>query len=162
MLNMSNMPQMALLSNGHRVYNLWRRAADYQRDEAITLLAQVGMAEQADRPCSELAYGDVKRVELAMALAHAPRLLLMDEPTAGMAPAERVELMQLTRRIARERQMGVLFTEHSMDVVFGQADRVAVLVRGKLLAQGTPQEIRDDERVQQAYLGTGLVLEKMA
>ena len=97
-----------------------------------------------------------------MALAHAPRLLLMDEPTAGMAPAERVELMQLTRRIARERQMGVLFTEHSMDVVFGQADRVAVLVRGKLLAQGTPQEIRDDERVQQAYLGTGLVLEKMA
>ena len=120
------------------------------------------MEPQAQRPCSELAYGDVKRVELAMALAHAPRLLLMDEPTAGMAPAERVELMQLTRRIARERQMGVLFTEHSMDVVFGQADRVAVLVRGKLLAQGTPQEIRDDERVQQAYLGTGLVLEKMA
>ena len=95
-----------------------------------------------------------------MALAHAPKLLLMDEPTAGMAPAERVALMQLTRRIAHERQMGVLFTEHSMDVVFGQADRVAVLVRGKLLAEGTPQQIRDDERVQQAYLGPGLVLEK--
>ena len=100
------------------------------------------------------------RVELAMALAPAPQLLLMDEPTAGMAPGERVALMQLARRIARERQMGVLFTEHSMDVVFGQADRVAVLVRGQLLAEGTPQQIRADERVQQAYLGTGLVLEK--
>ena len=95
-----------------------------------------------------------------MALAHDPQLLLMDEPTAGMAPGERVALMQLTRRIAQQRRMGVLFTEHSMDVVFGQADRVAVLVRGQLLAEGTPQAIRDDARVQQAYLGTGLVLEK--
>ncbi|MDO4970307.1 MAG: ABC transporter ATP-binding protein, partial [Comamonadaceae bacterium] len=99
------------------------------------------------------------RVELAMALAHNPQLLLMDEPTAGMAPGERVALMQLTRDLALQRRMGVLFTEHSMDVVFGQADRVAVLVRGQLLAQGTPQAVRDDERVQQAYLGTGLVLE---
>jgi branched-chain amino acid transport system ATP-binding protein len=71
-----------------------------------------------------------------------------------------VALMQLTRQIARQRRMGVLFTEHSMDVVFGQADRVAVLVRGQLLAEGTPQAIRADARVQQAYLGTGLVLEK--
>ena len=69
--------------------------------------------------------------------------------------------MALTRRIAQERRMGVLFTEHSMDVVFGQADRVAVLVRGQLLAQGTPQQMRGDPRVQQAYLGTGLVLESM-
>jgi branched-chain amino acid transport system ATP-binding protein len=76
-----------------------------------------------------------------------------------MAPGERVALMQLTRDLARARQMGVLFTEHSMDVVFGLADRVAVLVRGQLLAEGTPQAIRDDARVQQAYLGTGLVLE---
>ncbi|MGE8398270.1 MAG: ABC transporter ATP-binding protein, partial [Comamonas sp.] len=65
----------------------------------------------------------------------------------------------LTRALAQQRHMGVLFTEHSMDVVFGQADRVAVLVRGKLLAQGTPQQVREDERVQQAYLGTGLVLD---
>ncbi|KAB2896160.1 MAG: ATP-binding cassette domain-containing protein, partial [Burkholderiaceae bacterium] len=110
---------------------------------------------QAARPCSELAYGDVKRVELAMALAHTPRLLLMDEPTAGMAPAERLALMALTREIARERRMGVLFTEHSMDVVFGQADRVLVLVRGCLLAEGTPEAIRQDARVQAAYLGSG-------
>lgn len=151
--------QMALLSHDRRIFAWWLRASAHRRADALALLEQVGMAAQADRACSELAYGDVKRVELAMALAHNPQLLLMDEPTAGMAPGERVALMQLTRDLAQQRRMGVLFTEHSMDVVFGQADRVAVLVRGQLLAQGTPQQVRDDERVQQAYLGTGLVLE---
>ena len=158
-LTVSENVQMALLSTDRRIFHWWRRATAHRRSDALALLAQVGMDAQADRPCSELAYGDVKRVELAMALAHNPQLLLMDEPTAGMAPGERVALMQLTRQIARQRRMGVLFTEHSMDVVFGQADRVAVLVRGQLLAEGTPQAIRDDARVQQAYLGTGLVLE---
>lgn len=152
--------QMALLSRDQRIFSWWRRANAHRRSDALALLAQVDMAAQADRPCSQLAYGDVKRVELAIALAHDPQLLLMDEPTAGMAPAERVALMQLARQLAKARQMGVLFTEHSMDVVFGQADRVAVLVRGQLLAEGTPQAIRDDVRVQQAYLGSGLVLEK--
>ena len=152
--------QMALLSANRKICHWWPRAASHRRADALALLAQVNMQAQADRPCSDLAYGDVKRVELAMALAHDPQLLLMDEPTAGMAPGERVALMQLTRSIAQERRMGVLFTEHSMDVVFGQADRIAVLVRGKLLAEGTPQTIRDDARVQEAYLGTGLVLEK--
>lgn len=152
--------QMALLSHDRRIFSWWPRAQAHRRADALALLAQVDMAAQADRPCSQLAYGDVKRVELAIALAHHPLLLLMDEPTAGMAPGERVALMQLTRQLAKARQMGVLFTEHSMDVVFGQADRVAVLVRGQLLAAGTPQQMRDDERVQQAYLGTGLVLEK--
>ncbi|QTW19146.1 ABC transporter ATP-binding protein [Comamonas kerstersii] len=151
--------QMALLSHDRRIFAWWPRASAHRRADALALLDQVGMAAQADRACSELAYGDVKRVELAIALAHNPQLLLMDEPTAGMAPGERVALMQLTRDLALQRRMGVLFTEHSMDVVFGQADRVAVLVRGQLLAQGTPQAVRDDERVQQAYLGTGLVLE---
>ena len=154
--------QMALLSADRRIFAWWPRAGAHRRADALTLLTQVGMAAQAERPCSELAYGDVKRVELAMALAHDPQLLLMDEPTAGMAPGERVALMQLTRDLAQQRRMGVLFTEHSMDVVFGQADRVAVLVRGQLLAEGTPQAIRDDARVQQAYLGTGLVLESQA
>lgn len=152
--------QMALLSHDQHIFSWWPRAAAHRCDHALALLEQVGMHAQADRACSALAYGDVKRVELAIALAHEPKLLLMDEPTAGMAPGERVALMQLTRELARARQMGVLFTEHSMDVVFGQADRVAVLVRGQLLAEGTPQQVRDDARVQQAYLGTGLVLEK--
>ncbi len=146
--------QLALLSHAGLAWRWWRRADGHRRADALALLAQVGMQEQAQRACSELAYGDVKRVELAIALAGSPRLLLMDEPTAGMAPAERVQLMQLVAGLARARRMGVLFTEHSMDVVFGQADRVAVLVRGQLLAEGPPAQIQADERVQAAYLGT--------
>jgi len=145
--------QMALLTHNRRTWHWWQPARSHHMTEATALLAQVGMDSQAHRPCNTLAYGDVKRVELAMALAHSPRLLLMDEPTAGMAPPERLALMQLVRRIAQERSMGVLFTEHSMDVVFGQADRIAVLLGGQLLAQGTPQQIQGNAQVQAAYLG---------
>jgi len=154
--------QMALLSAQGRVFSFFERAAHYRRDEALALLAQVGMAEQAQRPCSVLAYGDVKRVELAVAMANAPRLLLMDEPTAGMAPRERNELMELTKRLVIERQMAVLFTEHSMDVVFAHADRVIVLARGRLIAGGKPADIRDHPKVQEVYLGTGKTFERKA
>ena len=152
--------QMALLSADGQVFSFWRRAADYKHDEALALLAQVGMAAQADRPCSVLAYGDVKRVELAIALANAPKLLLMDEPTAGMAPKERNELMALTKRLVIERNIAVLFTEHSMDVVFAVADRIIVLARGRLIAEGRPQEIRDHAQVQEVYFGSGKTFEK--
>ena len=87
------------------------------------------------------------------ALAHKPRLLLMDEPTAGMAPRERNELMALARRLAREQAIGVLFTEHSMDVVFAHADRIIVLARGELIAEGPPAAVRDDARVREVYFG---------
>jgi len=154
--------QMALLSADHKLFSMWRPAASYRRDDAMALLAQVGMAEQADRPCSVLAYGDVKRVELAIAMANQPKLLLMDEPTAGMAPRERNELMALTKRLVIERGMAVLFTEHSMDVVFAYADRIIVLARGRLIAQGRPAEIRDHPKVQEVYFGTGKTFEKIA
>ena len=147
--------QMALLSFDRRLFSFWRRAADYKRAEALSLLDQVGMQAQAGRPCSELAYGDVKRVELAIAMANSPRLLLMDEPTAGMAPQERNALMALTQGLVRERGMAVLFTEHSMDVVFAYADRMIVLARGRLIAQGKPAEIRDHPKVQEVYFGSG-------
>jgi branched-chain amino acid transport system ATP-binding protein len=114
----------------------------------------VGLAELADRHCATLPYGDVKRVELAIALAGNPRLLLMDEPTAGMAPRERGALMALAAGLARRDRLAVLFTEHDMDVVFGHADRIVVLDRGKVIAQGTPDAIRADPRVQAVYLGT--------
>jgi branched-chain amino acid transport system ATP-binding protein len=151
--------QMALLSRERLVFRPWRRAAAHGRDEAYGLLEQVGMAAQADRPCSVLAYGDVKRVELAMALANRPRLLLMDEPTAGMAPPERHELMALTRRLVVERNLAVLFTEHSMDVVFAHADRLIVLARGELIAEGDAASIRAHPRVQEVYFGTGKTFE---
>ena len=152
--------QMALLSADRRVFAWWRPAAAHRHDDALALLAQVGMAEQAQRPCSVLAYGDVKRVELAVAMAHAPRLLLMDEPTAGMAPRERNELMELTKRLVVERRMAVLFTEHSMDVVFAHADRVIVLARGRLIAEGPPAEIREHPKVQEVYFGSGRTFER--
>ena len=147
--------QMALLSADGRMFSAWRRATAYRREDALNLLAQVGLQDQAERAGHELAYGDVKRLELAMALASQPRLLLMDEPTAGMAPAERRDLMALTRSLVQQRQLSVLFTEHSMDVVFEHADRVLVLARGQAIAYGTPQEVRDDTRVQSVYLGQG-------
>ena len=147
--------QMALLSHDRHAWRWWRRADAHRPQDALALLEQVGMAAQAQRPCSALAYGDVKRVELAMALAHAPALLLMDEPTAGMAPAERVALMSQVAAIARERRIAVLFTEHDMDVVFAHADSVIVLDRGRLIAHGAPEEVRQDPNVRAVYLGSG-------
>ena len=147
--------QVALLSHRRKLGSLFTLAANAQRAEGDALLARVGMLEQADRPCGLLAYGDLKRVELAVALANSPRLLLMDEPTAGMAPRERNELMQLSADLARGSGIAVLFTEHDMDVVFTHADRVIVLSGGELIAEGTPAEVRNHAKVREVYLGTG-------
>jgi branched-chain amino acid transport system ATP-binding protein len=147
--------QMALISHGNEIYKFWPSAASLHRERALKLLDQVGMAADADRPSRELAYGDVKRVELAIALANDPKLLLMDEPTAGMAPRERNELISLVKRLVVERGISVLFTEHSMDVVFAFADRIIVLARGRLIADGSAAQIRDDPKVQEVYFGTG-------
>lgn len=151
--------QMALISRDGRVFRMWGAAAAHARDEAMEILARVGMQDQAQRPCGVLAYGDVKRVELAIALANQPKLLLMDEPTAGMAPRERNALMALTHELVKERNIGVLFTEHSMDVVFGYADRVIVLARGKLIAEGSGEDIRNHPRVRDVYFGGGTTVE---
>ena len=147
--------QVALLSRESRLFDFWSRATQALRSEALELLDAVGRRERADAPCSTLAYGDIKTVELAIALANRPKLLLMDEPTAGMAPRERSALMTLTQRLVRERNLGVLFTEHSMDVVFAHADRIVVLARGQLIASGPPQAIRDHETVREVYFGSG-------
>jgi len=150
--------QMALLAREARLYDFWSRASLQLRGEALELLDAVGLRDRADEPCNTLAYGDIKTVELAIALANKPKLLLMDEPTAGMAPRERAALMALTRRLVRERNLGVLFTEHSMDVVFAHADRIIVLARGQLIASGAPQAIRDHEKVREVYFGSGRLL----
>jgi branched-chain amino acid transport system ATP-binding protein len=122
--------------------------------EAQALLDRVGLAALADQGCATLAYGDAKRIELALALANAPKLLLMDEPTAGMAMADRGGLMRLVATLARTDRIAVLFTEHDMDVVFGHADRVIVLDRGRVIAEGTPESIRADPQVRAVYLGS--------
>ncbi len=148
--------QMALLSYHRRTNSLLRKVSQLYVDESIELLKRVGIGDQADRTCGVLAYGDLKRVELAVALANKPRLLLMDEPTAGMGPAQRQTLMELTRNIVRTRNIGVLFTEHDMDVVFNHADRIIVLSRGELMAEGTPAEVQKNAKVKEIYLGTAI------
>jgi branched-chain amino acid transport system ATP-binding protein len=152
--------QMALISHGEEIYRWWRPAAAHHRERALALLDRVGMCEAADRACRELAYGDVKRVELAIALANEPKLLLMDEPTAGMGARERNELIALVKRLVAEQGISVLFTEHSMDVVFAFADRIIVLARGRLIAEGDAPTIRNHPEVQQVYFGTGRTFER--
>ena len=147
--------QVALVSYQRQLFNLWASTPRFAQEEAGRLLELVGMSGYAERPCGELAYGDLKRLELAVALANQPKLLLMDEPTAGMAPRERNDLIALVKRLVVERGISVLFTEHSMDVVFAYADRIIVLARGVLIAEGNAEAIRDNARVQQVYLGTG-------
>jgi branched-chain amino acid transport system ATP-binding protein len=151
--------QMALISHRRRTYEFWPRVGRLYAEEAMELLARVDMATQHDRACGVLAYGDLKRVELAVALANEPKLLLMDEPTAGMAPKERIALMQLAADIVRMRSISVLFTEHDMDVVFAHADRIMVLNRGRLIAMGTPAEVRENPEVRQVYLGGSVAAE---
>lgn len=145
--------QMALLSHHRQLFHLWGSARRHQTARALALLDQVGMADQAHRACGELSYGDIKRVELAIALANEPSLLLMDEPTAGMAPKERHALMTLVQHLVDSQGLAVLFTEHSMDVVFGFADRIVVLARGKKIAEGPPAQIQSNPEVQAVYFG---------
>lgn len=134
----------------------WDRLAGRERAQALADLQQVGLAELADAVVADLPYGAKKRLELAMALAGLPaqgeRLLLLDEPAAGLAPAERADMMALVRRVAA-RGVTVLYTEHNMDAVFGVADRVLVLMQGRLVADGTPEAVAHDPQVRERYLG---------
>ena len=147
--------QMVLLSHYRHLAAWWRPAPSYFREEAERLLEQTGLRMQADRSCAVLSYGDLKRLELAMALGSSPKLLLMDEPTAGMAPTERFAMMNLVRELVTSQGISVLFTEHDMDVVFGHAERVIVLNRGRVIASGLPSVIREEKQVQDVYLGGG-------
>ena len=150
--------QTALLAHRRQIWRFWRDMTTQAAEAADRVLALVGLDAQAGDPAGVLAYGDLKRLELAMALANEPRLLLMDEPTAGMAQAERIALMALVRRLATEQGLAVLFTEHDMDIVFGTADRILVLNRGRLVAEGDAATIRANPLVQEIYLGGGRVM----
>ena len=145
--------QVAILSHQGRSRDLLSQAGPLARDAAAGLLRRVGLEEHAKRACATLSFGDLKRLELAIALANDPDLLLLDEPTAGMAPQERLDLMALTVGIVKERAVTVLFTEHDMDVVFAAAQSIMVMHQGRVLVEGPPQAVRDDPQVQAIYLG---------
>ena len=145
--------QVARLSHRRRTFVMHRPAAGEEAGPAAALLARVGLAADAGHLAAALAYGDLKKLELAVALAGDPRVLLLDEPTAGMAPGERGALMSLVVRLARERGLSVLFTEHDMDAVFAVAEQITVLHQGRVIASGPPSAVRADPLVQQVYLG---------
>jgi branched-chain amino acid transport system ATP-binding protein len=151
--------QMAMLSAQGLQFSPWRRTRQHRADAAQTLLEKVGLADMSQHISDTLAYGDIKRLELAMAVVNQPRLLLMDEPTAGMSPSERHALMGLVQFLAKDRDVAVMFTEHSMDMVFSFATRILVMAQGRILVEGTPQEVQNNPLAQSVYLGRGKTVE---
>ena len=145
--------QTALAARQGRHADPWRPLWQLGVDEARALVDRVGLLGLAQGAVADLAHADIKRLELAIALAGRPRLLLMDEPTAGMAAGERAALMELVAAVAADSGLTVLFTEHSMDVVFGYARRLLVMSRGRLIADGAPEQVRAMPAVQAAYFG---------
>jgi branched-chain amino acid transport system ATP-binding protein len=149
-----NVLTAAEVAAGQTLHMLPNQAdAKLANDVASEMLALVGLTAKAERLVGELSHGDQRTTEIAMALAQLPRLLLLDEPTAGMGDQETYEITALIRRLHRERNYTIILIEHDMRVVFHLADYITVLDRGNLLAEGTPREIGASEAVQAAYLG---------
>jgi branched-chain amino acid transport system ATP-binding protein len=145
--------QAAFLIHRGRGHDFWSRAEALYRDETAALLTSIGLAGLEGAIAGTLSYGNQKQLELGLALASDPALLLLDEPTAGMSAIETHATIRLIERIAGERALTLLFTEHDMEVVFGIAEKVSVLHQGRLLAEGTPAEMRRDPEVRRIYLG---------
>lgn len=145
--------QVAVLSHVKKSLNFFTPAKNLVQDETFALLADVGLVDEADSISGTLSYGYQKQLELGIALASEPEILLLDEPTAGMSPQETTSTIDLIRQIVTERGLTLLFTEHDMDVVFGMADKISVLHQGAILAEGKPDEVRANAEVQRVYLG---------
>ena len=154
-LNVFQNVQAAIIADRGKGCRLWGRSAALFGEETMALLESIGLADYADATSGELSYGAQKQIELGIALASQPRLLLLDEPTAGMSARETRETIALLERIAAERSLSLLFTEHDMAVVFSIAQRIAVLHQGRLIAEGTPAQVRSDPEVRRIYLGAG-------
>jgi branched-chain amino acid transport system ATP-binding protein len=145
--------QVTLLSAARQTWRLWRCASPRWRQQGEQVLEEMDLAHQGGHLARTLPYGDLKRLELAITLAHNPAVVLLDEPTAGLAPPEREALVHLIQSLVVRRGVAVLFTEHDMDVVFGLAQSVLVLHQGRVIAAGTPPAVRADAEVQRLYLG---------
>jgi branched-chain amino acid transport system ATP-binding protein len=147
--------QVALIAHERQQWNLFRPGRSLHREGTQELLVLVGLAGEARETAGELSYGKQKQLELAIALASKPRLLLLDEPTAGMSPQETAETIASVRDIVKARGLTLLFTEHDMSVVFGIAQRISVLHHGEIIASGQPDAVRNDPEVRRVYLGEG-------
>jgi branched-chain amino acid transport system ATP-binding protein len=149
--------QAAYLVHHRRGTNFWSRSETLYRDETTALLNSIGLTGQENTISGTLSYGNQKQLELGLALASDPRVQLLDEPTAGMSATETHETIRLLERIAAERELTLLFTEHDMEVVFSIAHKIAVLHQGQIIAEGLPAAVRADPEVRRVYLGHGLV-----
>jgi branched-chain amino acid transport system ATP-binding protein len=147
--------RIACMSKLNQTRHLWRPAEQFEAatKEALRILQSLGLEQQADRMAFELAHGDQKLLDIGIALVLEPRLLLLDEPTAGMSPEERQLTRKLIKHLWDQYQLTLVFIEHDMDMVFGIADRIMVLNHGALIADGTPDQIRANKDVITAYLG---------
>jgi branched-chain amino acid transport system ATP-binding protein len=145
--------QAAYLVHRGRGRDFWSRAESFYRDETAALLASIGLQGREKTIAGTLSYGNQKQLELGLALASDPALLLLDEPTAGMSATETHDTIALIEKIASERALTLLFTEHDMEVVFQIAQKIAVLHQGRLIADGAPAEVRADPEVRRVYLG---------
>ena len=148
--------QAAFLVHHRRGLNFWGRSEAFYCDKTAALLVSIGLAGQEDTVAGTLSYGNQKQLELGLALASDPQVLLLDEPTAGMSASETHETIRLLERIAKERALTLLFTEHDMEIVFQIAQKIVVLHQGRLIADGAPAEVRNDPEVRRVYLGHGL------
>lgn len=147
--------QVALFSHhrtGNNPFSLARKSTRVG-EEVLGLLDQVGLAEKYDASASVLSHGDQKRLEIAISLASRPKLLMLDEPTAGMSRFESRETVSLLQTISREQGLTLIFTEHDMDIVFAISEKIMVLQQGAVIADGTPAEIKANPEVRKAYLG---------
>lgn len=145
--------QVAVLSHFKKTLNFFTPARKLVQRETMAILDDVGLSDEAESISGTLSYGFQKQLELGIALASEPEILLLDEPTAGMSPQETSNTIALVEKIARERGLTLLFTEHDMDVVFSIAEKITVLHQGEVLAEGKPDEVRDNAEVQRVYLG---------
>ncbi len=148
--------QIALIKKHGTVYDFSPKNSSYLKDEVLEVLGSVGMSDKMEETAALLSYGDQRRLEIAITLAMEPKLLMLDEPTAGVARAEGYEIMKMIRNLAQERHFTVVFIEHDMDIVFNYSDRISVLNQGELIATDTPENIHSNKFVQDAYFGGGV------
>ena len=145
--------QVAIVSRKAKTWNLFARAEGMLGGDTLRILETLGLADQADVRAAHLSHGDLKRLEIGIALGMEPELLLLDEPTAGMSPEETVAQAVLMQRLVKSQGVTIVFTEHDMAVVFGIAKWITVMHQGRVIADGKPEDVRRDRNVQAVYLG---------
>jgi branched-chain amino acid transport system ATP-binding protein len=147
--------RISVLSQQEKTYHWFRSSREFANVETGQILESVGLINKKDNVCGALSHGDQKVLEIAIALAGKPELLILDEPTAGMSPEETVRCIDLIKRLSQNLGLTILFCEHDMELVFAIAQKIMVMVRGSTIVQGLPVEVRCNQQVQDAYLGGG-------